>query len=106
MKDELTAKHPVEFIQQNFDVNQDNMRLSMLALTQGQHAVMRINMERNLASRVWRGPGLPSSKLGLETLLGRDDMISFEDVLNGKCFQRTCDEKERERERVRESSAL
>ncbi|KJE94241.1 proteasome maturation factor UMP1 family member [Capsaspora owczarzaki ATCC 30864] len=81
-RDDLAPLHPVAFIQDTFDAHQDHLRLSMLGLTQGQQAVMRLNMERNILSRVWRGPGLPSSNIGLETITGRDDRIAWEDVLN------------------------
>mmetsp|Transcript_6739 Transcript_6739/g.9293 ORF Transcript_6739/g.9293 Transcript_6739/m.9293 type:complete len:115 (+) Transcript_6739:371-715(+) len=39
-------------------------------------------MERELLSSVQRLPGLPSSLVGLETLLDKDDEIDFEDVFN------------------------
>lgn len=33
-----------------------------------------------------RLPGLPSSNLGLEILMGKDETIEFEDFLNGFCL--------------------
>ena len=37
-------------------------------------------MERSVLSQVQRLPGVPSSHVGLDHMLGRDDKIGFEDV--------------------------
>lgn len=44
---------------------------------------MRLEMEREVLSKFKRLPGLPSSFVGLETILGTDEDIDFEDYLNG-----------------------
>ncbi|CAM9511628.1 unnamed protein product [Chrysoparadoxa australica] len=43
---------------------------------------MRLKTEAAAASGVQRLPGLPSSMVGLETLLGKDQDLEFEDVLD------------------------
>lgn len=55
----------------------------------GKHLPMQIRMELDILSQVQRLPGLPNSNLGMETILGRDDKIDFEDYLGGvslKCM--------------------
>lgn len=45
---------------------------------------MRLKTEKEvLSTQAARLPGLPSSRVGLETVLGTDETIEFEDVLNG-----------------------
>lgn len=39
---------------------------------------------RSTLSQIQRLPGLPSSFVALDTVLGDDDTIHFEDVLSGK----------------------
>lgn len=57
-------------------------RLDTIAKLYGIAAAMRLKTERDILSRVCRAPGLPSSMVGLETVLGTDETIEFEDVLN------------------------
>ena len=49
----------------------------------GSHLPMRVQMEMNIVAQVQRPPGLPSHNVGLETILGRDETIDFEDYLGG-----------------------
>lgn len=55
----------------------------MTARTFGIAAAMRLKTERDLLAQYQRAPGLPSSNIGLETVLGLDETIEFEDILNG-----------------------
>ena len=49
---------------------------------------MRLKTEKEvLATQAARLPGLPSSRVGLETVLGTDETIDFEDVLNGALWR-------------------
>merc|ERR1712039_951519 len=75
------ARHPVEKLV--LDVRRDDrMDLQAKAMVFGQHAPLRAKMERELLSQFQRLPGLPSSLVGLETVLDMDDDIEFEDVFN------------------------
>ena len=49
---------------------------------QGLHAPLRIMMELKCFDNVGRLPFHPSSNLSKDVILGRDDYISFEDILN------------------------
>ena len=48
----------------------------------GSAAAMSLSMDRALLAQFQRGPGLESSFCGLDTFLGRDDKLGFEDYLN------------------------
>lgn len=61
-------------------------RLDGVARLYGVAAAMRLKTEKEvLSAQAARLPGLPSSRVGLETVLGTDETIEFEDVLNGAC---------------------
>jgi len=57
-------------------------RLDTVARLYGVAAAMRMKTEADILSQICRAPGLPSSFVGLETVLGTDETIEFEDVLN------------------------
>jgi proteasome maturation protein len=59
------------------------MKCDMIRRLYGPAAAMRLKSERKAAEDVQRLPGLRSSFVALQTVLGEDDTISFEDVLNG-----------------------
>jgi proteasome maturation protein len=54
----------------------------MLAKVYGSHVPLRLHMEEKILAQVRRFPGLPSSHIGLETLLGLETEIEFGDYLN------------------------
>jgi len=54
----------------------------MLAKSQGVHAPLRLKIERDIANKVQRLPGLPSSHVMSDLLTGRLDDIDFDDILN------------------------
>ena len=53
----------------------------MMAQTYGSHLPMMIRMELDILSQAKRLPGIRSSNIGAETILGRDETIDFEDYL-------------------------
>merc|ERR1712194_634927 len=75
------ARHPVEKLV--LDVRRDDqMDLRAKAMVHGAHAPLRAKMERELLSQFQRLPGLPSSLVGLETVLDMDDTIEYEEIFN------------------------
>jgi hypothetical protein len=50
----------------------------------GAAAAFEKRLDRAVLSTVQRAPGLPSSHALVDTLLGRDDKLEVEDVLNGE----------------------
>merc|ERR1719231_954620 len=77
----LPNAHPVQAIQDNWLRNELDTKHRVMANVYGAHMPMQIRMELDILSQVQRLPGLPSSRLGLETILGRDEMIDYEDFL-------------------------
>jgi len=73
--------HPVEAIQKNWLRNQLQTKHHIMGNVYGTHLPMRIKMEMNILSQVQRLPGLRSSHVGMDTILGRDETIDFEDFL-------------------------
>lgn len=57
-------------------------RLDTISRLYGVAAAMRLKTEKDVLSQIRRAPGLPSSMVGLETVLGTDETIEFEDFLN------------------------
>jgi hypothetical protein len=61
-----------------------------MAQTYGMHLPMRIRMELDILSQAKRLPGIRSSNIGAETILGRDETIDFEDFLGSTCTSQFC----------------
>ena len=53
----------------------------LMAQTYGAHLPMSIRMELDTVCQSKRLPGMPTSNLAAETILGRDETIDFEDYL-------------------------
>ncbi|XP_076181459.1 proteasome maturation protein [Ptiloglossa arizonensis] len=81
-KQSINNLHPLEATERNYQKNRDRMNMILLRNTQGIHAPMRIAMELKACESIGRLPFLPSSNMMRDVLLGRDEEIGFEDVLN------------------------
>ncbi len=77
------GKHPLEALERTHRQRIDSNNYMMLRSIQGIHAPLRLITERKAAKQISRLPGLHSSNIMLEVLDGRDELIGFEDVLNG-----------------------
>jgi len=66
--------------------NQLESKHHVMGNVYGSHLPMRVRMEMNIVAQVRRPPGLPSHNVGLETILGRDETIDFEDYLGAPEF--------------------
>ncbi|XP_015606083.1 proteasome maturation protein [Cephus cinctus] len=86
-KSSLGFSHPLEASERNFHKNQQRMQMIMLRNAQGLHAPMRLAMELKAADNIGRLPFLPSSCMMRDVLLGRDEEIGFEDILNAAEFR-------------------
>jgi hypothetical protein len=53
-----------------------------MAQAHGAHLPMQIRMELETVCQSRRLPGMPTSNLGAECILGRDETIEFEDFMN------------------------
>ena len=74
--------HPVQVIQAKAKKTEWAMRLDTVERLYGSAAAMRLNCEKEAVSKQLRLPGLPSSMLGLETVMGQDTDLDFSDYLN------------------------
>ncbi|XP_034302756.1 proteasome maturation protein [Magallana gigas] len=81
-KAKLGSVHPLEYSEKHWHENKQKMDFAMLRNTQGIHMPLRLQMEKNVAQKINRLPGMHSSNLMSDTLSGRDEMIDFEDILN------------------------
>ncbi|XP_043267776.1 proteasome maturation protein [Venturia canescens] len=79
--------HPLEASERNFHKNRLQREMVMLRNIQGLHAPMRLAMELKTADKVGRLPFLHSSKVMRDVILGRDEEIGFEDILNTHEFR-------------------
>ena len=73
--------HPIEAIQKDWLRTQLETKHFLMSSIYGSHLPMAVRMEMETLSKVQRLPGLPSSRVGLECLMGRDETIDFEDFL-------------------------
>ncbi|XP_038673756.1 proteasome maturation protein [Scyliorhinus canicula] len=82
VKSELMPSHPLEVMENNFQLNQNKMNFATLRNIQGLHAPLKLQMEYKSVKQAQRLPFLISSNIALETLQGNDECIGFEDILN------------------------
>ncbi|KAK1138101.1 hypothetical protein K0M31_002586 [Melipona bicolor] len=74
--------HPLEASEKSYERNRTRMNMVLLRNTQGLHAPMRLAMELKATEKIGRLPFLPSSHIMKDVLLGKDEEIGFEDILN------------------------
>ncbi|XP_057340231.1 proteasome maturation protein [Microplitis mediator] len=83
----LGFNHPLEASERNFHQTRLQREMNLMRNVQGIHAPIRLAMELKAADQVGRHPFLPSSNIMRDVLLGRDEEIGFEDVLNPSEFR-------------------
>ncbi|KAG6804039.1 proteasome maturation protein [Apis mellifera caucasica] len=74
--------HPLEISEKNYEKNRTHINMVLLRNSQGLHAPMRLAMELKATEKIGRLPFLPSSNMMKDVLLGKDEEIGFEDILN------------------------
>lgn len=77
-------KHPVEVLQKSQAKSEWAMKLDMARRQYGSHMAMRLETERQTFGRAHHLPGLKSSSIGKDTVMGTDVSIDFSEYLNGK----------------------
>lgn len=80
-QNEAIQRHPVEIQQVHADKDW-NSKLDTVRRIHGSALAMRLAGERQMFSESHRIPGLKSSKIALETLMGEESSIHFSDFLN------------------------
>lgn len=88
LSEEMKAPHPVQAIVEAAPQHMWDTRLRDAERVYGAHMGLRLRMERAILARPTRGPDLPSTALGLDTLTGRDVSFGFEDFLNADPHER------------------
>ncbi|XP_065191695.1 proteasome maturation protein-like [Sycon ciliatum] len=78
--------HALETSEKNFFKTQMAQEEETVRSAQGEHAVMRMKVERSITSKLQRLGPLQSSMASFEVLLGLDEDISFDDTLNHSSF--------------------
>ncbi|GAB6033261.1 hypothetical protein CHUAL_012862 [Chamberlinius hualienensis] len=80
IRNQTIQAHPLEISEKKFDLSRRQMDFSVLQKVQGIHAPLRLTMERQAAAKIQRLPFMSSSHLMIDTLMGKDDEIGFEDL--------------------------
>lgn len=79
-------EHPLKASEETFAQNELETNLQMLRRYEGIAAPMKIMMEVQAYKKVGRLPFLPSSRLHLDVITGRDETIDFSTYLGGEEF--------------------
>ena len=75
-----TTRHPLELSERHFAMNKDMADMKQLRMVQGQHAPLKIQMEKMAVSQVGHLPCITQrSNLHADLLSGKDEAIAFED---------------------------
>lgn len=73
LKEEAAVSHPVEALERTRPKEAWDSREKMLRSVYGSALPARLQIERQILGRVQRLPGIPSARLGLESLSGELD---------------------------------
>jgi proteasome maturation protein len=77
----VVCGHPVEASEKVPHMNGEKRELASVRRVQGLHMPFKLNMEKAIASKIRRLPGLPSSNLAMRTLMGAEG-LGPEDIFN------------------------
>eukprot|EP00877_Chromochloris_zofingiensis_P003670 jgi/Chrzof1/13303/Cz07g28070.t1 len=81
LKEDVISRHPVEMIQNQPKSQANATKMQMMRDLYGIAMPAKMHIERQILDRFQRLPGLPSSKLGLDSLTGALDEFCFESYL-------------------------
>ena len=81
LENDCISNHTIQII--NNHNKQWLNKLDSINRSYGSSLAMRLATEKEMFSHSHRLPGLESSNISLQTLLGKDEIIEFADVLNG-----------------------
>jgi hypothetical protein len=84
LENDCISNHTIQII--NNHNKQWLNKLDNVNRSYGSSLAMRLATEKEMFSHSHRLPGLESSNISLQTLLGKDEIIEFADVLNGNLF--------------------
>ena len=78
----VVSAHPLQSAEKNFHLNEEKRMMNATRNIHGMHMPIRLGMEKAVASKIRRLPGMQSSNLAMRTLLGTTSTIGPEDVFN------------------------
>lgn len=81
LKEDVLAQHPVEVVQLQHKKIATDQQFIMMKQLYGTAVPAKFQIETQILNKFGRLPGLPSSRLGLESLTGELDDFSFESYL-------------------------
>ncbi len=81
LKEDVKTAHPVQIIQETGRSSARSTKAQMLRDLYGVAVPAKMQIEEQILSKFQRLPGLPSSRLGLESLNGALDEFGFESFL-------------------------
>mmetsp|Transcript_16633 Transcript_16633/g.28062 ORF Transcript_16633/g.28062 Transcript_16633/m.28062 type:complete len:139 (-) Transcript_16633:515-931(-) len=81
LKQNALTVHPVEAIVKRGPQNERDLRRNMNDNIYGSAMGIREDLDRQILGRIQRLPGLPSARIGLESLTGKLDQFEFESYL-------------------------
>lgn len=85
------SDHPLKELEETFAQRELETNLNILRRNEGIAAPMRIMMEMQAYKKVGRLPFLPSNRLHLDVITGRDETIDFDSFLGTEEFsERLC----------------
>ncbi|TMW68648.1 hypothetical protein Poli38472_006116 [Pythium oligandrum] len=80
--EDVRPVHPVQQLQTMHRRNQFELKMATVEQVYGKAAAMRLRTEKAVMEQFGRLPGLPSSRIGLDTVTGADEELNFSDFLN------------------------
>jgi hypothetical protein len=83
LESQHATRHPIHSVQSSRNNTAWALKLDTVRRMYGSHMAMTLATEKEIFSRMRRLPGLETSNVGLETVMGVDESIDFPDFLNG-----------------------
>lgn len=83
LESELVSQHSIQNLQKASNSSAWLAKLDVVRRTHGSHLAMRLATEKETFGRARRLPGLESSNIALQTLMGTAETVDFPDFLNG-----------------------
>ncbi len=84
LENEMNGQHPIARAQKAQGEQVWGTKLDLVRRTYGSHMAMRLATEKSIFNHSRRVQGLESSNISLQTMMGTDGSITFDDFLNGQ----------------------
>lgn len=81
LKDEILPRHPVEDIQAEYHTTISSTKSQTMRDVYGLAFPAKLQIEAQILGKFHRLPGIPSSRLGLESMTGSLDELEFENMV-------------------------